>query len=178
MTKRKGSASKPDDDAIWVESLVRSRTLTPAVNIKWGKQLAQFSPEQARHHAYAVLQAIAAAELDACLMQWATQKLGLGSDDAVKLMMIFRERRNAPTPSVTINMGNGEHIRPETAKRRAIDLFNAAFGTEVEAFLVAFLIEGLNRTPQVADQIIQEFREMRGAITAWDGLEGGDRTNG
>lgn len=167
MAKGFKPQSKPDD-SIHVASMVASRTLTPAVSIQWGKQQAQLPSEQARHHAYAVLEAIAAAELDACLTRWAIEKIGLEPEQAVQILMLFRQKRETNAlPSVTMNLGNGEHIRPETAKQRAASLLDMAFGTEVEAFLVAFLIQDLHQSGEMADMLIQEFREMRGAITLW-----------
>lgn len=172
MAKGKGfgtpRASLPDDDAIYVQSMVRSRDLIPAVEIKWGEQHATLDSEQARHHAYATLEAIAAAELDACLMRWAIQKIGLTPQEAARILMLFRQKRDDNAlPSVTMSMGNGEHLRPDTVKQRATQLFDAAFGVEIEAFLVEFLTQNLGRSADVADQIIQEFRAMRGLTTVW-----------
>jgi hypothetical protein len=170
----KGFGKRPEQsgsDEILVSSMVASKTLKPAVQISWGKEQAQIPIDAARHHAYAVLEAIAAAELDACLMQWATQKLGVSPMEAGQILILFRQKRESgQIPSVTMNLGR-EHIRPDTARKRAEGLMMAAFGTEIEAFLVAFLIQDLDQSPEVADQIIQEFREMRGATTMWPETE-------
>lgn len=176
MGKGFGNRGKSEANEISVVSMVASRTLTPAVKITWGKEEGLFDPATARHHAYSVLEAIAAAELDACLMQWAVERMKLEPPEAAQILMLFREKRESgELPSVTMNMGNGEHIRPETAKRRGINLFDAAFATEIEAFLVAFLLQELEQSAEVADALVQEFREMRGVQTAWNGLEDSDR---
>lgn len=162
----KGFQFKPDEHLL-VESMVASRTFNPAVKISWGKKEAQMSLTQARHHAYAVLESAAAAELDACLVRWATAKLSLSPREAGQILMVFRQKRESgQLPSVTMNI-DGEPVRPETAKQGAIALMDAAFGTEIEAFLVMFLMQDLGQSPEMADQLIQEFREMRGVTTAW-----------
>lgn len=167
--KRKGKS-----DEIFVESMVAARTLTPAVQITWGNECARLPADVARHHAFCVLGALAAAEIDACLMQWATQKLQLSPAEAAQLLMTFRQKRETDgIPSCTLNLGD-EHIRPDTARRRAEILMNAAFGVEIEAFLAMFLIRELNQSAEIADVLIQEFREMRGAQTMWSD-EDGDR---
>ncbi|MBE9178747.1 hypothetical protein IQ268_09260 [Oculatella sp. LEGE 06141] len=175
MAKGFGKPQPSDDDGIWVESMVASRALTPAVSIRWGKQQANLDPEEARHHAHAVLEAIAAAELDACLMQWAIQKLGLEIQEAGQILILFRQKRNTSTiPSVTMNI-DGDHLRPETVRQYATQMMDAAFGAEIEAFLAAFLLQELKQSGEIADELIQEFREMRGVTTLWTEEEG-DRT--
>lgn len=177
MAKGKGfqQNKKAEDEAIWVESMVASRTLTPVVKMKWGQQEGMFDPETARHHAYAVLEAISAAELDACLMRWAIDKLKVSPEKAAHIVILFRQKRESEAlPSVTLNLGDSEHLRPATVKRGAQMLFNAAFGTEAEAFLMAFLLQDLEQPPEVADQILQEFRAMRGAVTMWPDEESED----
>jgi hypothetical protein len=165
------------NNAIIVESQVSSRTLTPAVRMTWGKEAAQLGPVQARYHAFSVLEAIAAAEIDACLMQLAVKKLGSTPQDASQILMVFRQKRdNKAVPSTTINMGEGEHIRPDTARARAEQLMYTAFGVEAEAMLAVFLLEDLNQSPEVVDRIIQEFRDIRGAVTLWPS-EQGDRAD-
>jgi hypothetical protein len=61
----------------------------------WGKQQAQLDPQQRETHAYAVLEAIAAAELDACLVQFATQKLELKPEEAAQILKACSERRGS-----------------------------------------------------------------------------------
>jgi hypothetical protein len=170
MVKGFGQSKK---DAIRVESMVASRTITPAVQISWGKNKTQLDMEQARHHAMAVLEAAAAAELDACLMQWAIQKLKLHPQEAGQILLLFRKKRESEQlPSVTINLGD-EHIRPDTAKQQARFMLDIAFTTEIEAFLVSFLIQDLQQPGETADLLIQEFREMRGVTTLWPQEESG-----
>lgn len=159
--------------AILVESMVASRSLLPAVAIKWGKEQAQFTPKEAVHHAFGIVEAAAAAEVDACFMQWAVAKLGLEPPEAARILQLFRQKRESNPPSCTMHIGD-EHIRPETARQRARILLDAAFSTEIEAFLVMFLIQDLNQSGELADTLVQEFRAMRGVITMWN-EEGDDR---
>lgn len=163
----KGFAKNSSEDDIWVESQVNSRNLQPAVVMKWGKNTTQLTPQQARHHAYSILSAIAAAELDSCLIQWLVKKIGIKQEEAGVLLVEFRKkRRSNEIPSVTLNF-DGEHIRPDTAREYATWMLDAAFGAEMEAFLVAFALQDLEQSPEFADQLIQEFREMRGVVTMW-----------
>lgn len=175
MTKGFGKPLK--DRNIYVESMVRHSDFSPCVKLTWGDEAGIFDSAQARHHAYAVLEAIAAAELDACLVQWLTQKIGITQDEAGQVLLHFREKRETNAiPSVTLNIG-GEHLRPDSAREYATWLMDAAFTTELEAFLVTFALQDLNQPAEFADQLIQEFREMRGATTMWaeDEDEEGDR---
>jgi hypothetical protein len=159
---------------IFVESIVKLRSLDPAVNIKWGKNEGQLTPTKARQHAFGVLEAAASADLDAAVMRWATQKLNMSPKQAVQLLRLFRQKREtSQLPSCTMHIGD-EHIRPDTARKRALFLLNNAFNTEIEAFLAVFILEDLERSPDVVDILIQEFRAIRGLQTDWN-QEGGDR---
>lgn len=168
MFKGFGTPPEPsDDDSIWVESIVGSRELQPLVEIRWGKYSAQFTPAEAREHAYGILQAAAAAELDSALTKWANQKLGLSIPEAAGIRALLKEKReNNDMPSITLNL-NGERLRPEMLKRHAEQLLEMAFHAEVESFLVLLLLEDLNQPAESIDYLIQEFREMLGLKTQW-----------
>lgn len=163
----KGFAKPADNNALSVQSMVASRTLQPAVELRWGKQRCNLSLDEARSHAYGILEAIAASELDSCLMRWLIEKIGLEPEQAGQMLMVFREKRqNAKLPSITLNF-DGEHLRPETARQYATEMISTAFGAEMEALMVMFALEELKETPEFADMMVQEFREMRGATTMW-----------
>lgn len=148
-------------------AMVAASDLRPLVQVAWGTEQGQLTPAQARDHAFAVLSAIAAAELDACLVQWAVQKLGVPFADAGKLLQLFREKREKGFhPQTTLNI-DGERVTPDAAKQYASWLMDAAFQAEIESLIAVFLIDDLNQTPQAINQIIEEFREMRGATTLW-----------
>ncbi|MBD2261411.1 hypothetical protein [Pseudanabaena sp. FACHB-2040] len=170
----KGFGKEQQSDQIWVESLVKSRTLQPAINLKWGKQQAQLTPQEATHHALAVLEAAAAAELDSALMRWAVEVAGSSPVQGAQLLQLFRQQREAgQIPSCTMDLGD-ESIRPDTARERAKYLLMNAFNTEVEAFLLVFAIQDLGLAAEQADQMLQEFRALRGLQTDWnrEGLRG------
>jgi len=170
---------KPKDDSIWIESLVKSRSLEPAVNLRWGKKEAQLTSQEAIAHAFGILEAAAAAEIDSCFVRWAVETLNLSPTAAMQVLQVFRQKRETDSlPSCTMNLGNGEHIRPDTARNRAKYLLHNAFSIEMEAFLIMFIIQDLERSPEVADQIVQEFRAFRGLQTDWSHQgEDGDRTS-
>ncbi|HEY9737515.1 MAG TPA: hypothetical protein V6D06_14575 [Trichocoleus sp.] len=171
----KGFAKEQQPDEILVESLVKSRTLEPAINIKWGKQQAQLTPQQAAAHALAVLEVVAAAELDSAVMRWAVEVAGAAPAEGAKLLQLFRQKReSSQIPSCTMNLGD-ESIRPDTARERAKYLLMNAANTEVEAFLMVFAMQDLSLTADQAAQMVEELRQMRGLQTDWnrEGL-GGD----
>jgi hypothetical protein len=155
------------EEPIFIRSMVGSRSMAPSVVLKWGDRTAYFTPQEARNNAFALMKEAANADLDACLMRWARQKADVPPDEAAALVHLFRQKRETGAiPSCTMHLGD-EHIRPDTARQRSKVLLDAAFYTEVEATLVAFLMQDLNLSGEDADQLIQEFREMRGAVTMW-----------
>ncbi|HEY9764588.1 MAG TPA: hypothetical protein V6D07_18820 [Trichocoleus sp.] len=169
--------SPKEPNGIYVSSIVKSRDGEPAVHVMWGELQWQATPDQARAHAFGILEACASAEMDACVVKWATEKLGLTRKEAVQILAHFRQRRETgQTPSVTLNLGD-EHIRPETARSRAYYLLANAFNAEMEAFLAALLLE-LDQPPDRVGAIVQEFREMRGLQTDWPTQEDGGDRNG
>lgn len=153
------------NNIINVTSIVSAGSLEPLIRIDWGSNQGQFTPDQARDHAFAVLEATSAAELDACLIQWITRKLETPSSAAVKILQLFREKREIKFDhTVTINI-NGERVTPEAARQHATWLLDAAFQADIESLLAAFLLEDVGQTPEAVNQIIEEFREMRGMKT-------------
>lgn len=166
--------NNPDDrvdDDILVGSMVKSRTLEPAVVIQWADKKAQLSPAEARNHAFGILEAAVAAEIDSAIVRWGTNELQTGTERAVQLLGIFRHwREEGQIPSCTMNLGNGEHIRPKEARRRALNLLANAFNTEIEAMLCSFLLEELKLEPEYMSVAIEEFRKLRGLETDWSVL--------
>jgi hypothetical protein len=157
---------KSGDNTIWVGSIVPSRTMEPAVQMQWGGQRALLTPQQAREHAEAVLQSIAAAEIDSCIIRWATQRLGFSLHQAGQLVVMLRLKRDAAKiPSVTINLGGGNRVTPDEARKQASFLVDAAFGVEAEAVLAGFLLEELQQETEVVEMLMDEFRQVRGVET-------------
>lgn len=164
MHKGQGKGSGGD---ITVQSGVSARNGKPFIHLEWGDNKAQFSPAEMRAHAMGLIEAAAAAEMDACLMAWAIQKMEVPKEDAAKLLMLFRQKREeGKIPSVTLNI-DGEPMRPDTVKQAGAEMFEMSFAAEMEAFLVELIIKDIGHSGEIADRMIQEFREMRGAKTLW-----------
>ena len=166
MAKGFGKANE-----ILVESMVAARSLQPTVSLKWGKEHAQFTPREAMEHAFGIMEAAVAADLDACFFRWAMAAIDLEAPEAARVLQLFRQKRETEPPSCTMHIGD-EHIRPETARQRARMLLDAAFNTELEAFLAVFLLQDLNQSGEIVDMLIQEFRTMRSLTTMWNEEEG------
>lgn len=162
----KGFGKRKEEDSIWVYSMVSSRDQSPAVRLTWGKQVALFTPAEARAHAFSIIEAASAAELDACLTQFLIEKLELSGEEANKVLSVYRHKRETEAlPSVTMNMGNGQHPRPESVRQQCKSWIDASFGVEAEAFLAAFLMQDAGIDAERMEMMIAAFREMRGAVT-------------
>lgn len=83
------------NDTIWIDSVVSARDYRPFVQLKWGVEGCQMTPDEARAHAYAILNAANAAETDAMMVGFLRDKVGLkeGVDIAV-ILKDFRELRD------------------------------------------------------------------------------------
>jgi hypothetical protein len=164
--------SKQSDQAepemIEIESMVASRTGEPFVRLKWGRNTSQFTPDEAIAHASAIIQTACAAIIDAQVVAYAKKRLGADLEHSAGMLRLFRLKRQAgKLPSMTINI-DGESMRSETVQQMGLDFVGMALMTEMEAMLVSFLLEELEQSPETADLIVQEFREMRGATTLWN----------
>jgi len=83
----------PQERTLWHQPGVSPKG-DPFVQLLLDEEIiAQMSPEQARDHARAVTEAAEAAEQDAFLMEFAQRKIGLGFDEAGKLLIAFRQFR-------------------------------------------------------------------------------------
>ncbi len=82
------------DDTIHINSVVSARDYRPFVQLKWGKEGCQMTPDEARAHAYAILDAANAAETDAIMVGFLREKVGLkeGADIGV-ILKDFRDLR-------------------------------------------------------------------------------------
>lgn len=84
---------KKEDDVLWHQSGV-SPTGEPFVQLLRGTDIVcQMSPEQARDHARAVVEAAEAAEQDAFLMDFSQNELGLEFNVAGQMLIAFRKYR-------------------------------------------------------------------------------------
>lgn len=82
----------PDANRIAVQSVVSAATGRPLVQIKWGDQVGQITPDEARQHALILLDAANAAETDAALLRF-TRLMGGNDQDAARLLAHFRASR-------------------------------------------------------------------------------------
>jgi hypothetical protein len=86
---------KPKDRKLWHQSGV-NKAMEPFVQLILDNNvIAQMTPEECRDHARTMYEAAEAAETDAFLMQWATKVVGVGVEEAGRLlveMRLFREQ--------------------------------------------------------------------------------------
>ncbi len=158
----KGFGKPKQNPDILVESMVGARSGEPLVKLEWGNQSGLLSPSEARAHAYGILEAAASAEIDAVIIQWAQQTLGMSLEQAALLRRTFRQSREAGTlPSCTLNIG-GDRITPDDARQSAEQLMFMAFYTEMEACLARFLMQEVGSDETQVNAVIDELRQMRG----------------
>jgi len=91
-----GEWDKPVSDTINISSVVSSRDYRPFVQLKWGQEGCQMTPAEAREHAYGILAAANAADMDAILVLFLKEKVGLkeGADIGAILndFRLFRDK--------------------------------------------------------------------------------------
>ena len=82
-------------DHININSVVSSRDYRPFVQLTWGTEQAQMTPEEARQHAYAILDAANAAETDSIMVGFLKDKVGIPDDKEMiaKILKDFRDLR-------------------------------------------------------------------------------------
>lgn len=144
---------------IKLQSLVSDDNFDSIVELRWGKQQTQLSTSEARKLAFSIFEVAAEAEIDAKIVKWAITRLGLSPSEAAGLLSEFRQMRESNlTINVVICLDN-ERVTPSAGKLSALDMLMLVATSEVEAMLAHFLIEKLQRSPEVAEQIVNEFRE-------------------
>lgn len=84
---------KIPDDVLWHQSGVNTKGEPFVQLIKGKKVIGQMSPDDARDHAHAVLEAAEAAEQDAFIFDWVQQKLEMPPAIAGQLLVEFRKYR-------------------------------------------------------------------------------------
>jgi hypothetical protein len=78
---------------IHVESMVASRDGMPFVVLKWGDERGQLTPDEAREHAHLILEAADAAESDAFIFKFVTEKIQI-PEQAAQILLEFRKFRD------------------------------------------------------------------------------------
>jgi hypothetical protein len=82
---------------LWHQSGVNMRG-EPFIQLTLNENvIGQFTPAEARDFARTILEAAEAAETDAFLMQWVTQQVGAGPEQAAGLLADFRRYREELT---------------------------------------------------------------------------------
>jgi hypothetical protein len=158
----KGFGKPQQQEDIRVESMVSGRNGDPKVLLKWGKNEGWLTPAEAREHAVGILTTAAAAEIDAVVVKWAQQHLGISLNEAAQLRRIFRESRATnELPSCTMNF-DGDRVTPDEARQFALDMLFMAFNTEMEAFLSHFLITDVGADESQVNAVVDTLRQMRG----------------
>jgi hypothetical protein len=83
-------------DTIHMQSGVSGFTGDPFITLDWGENHAQFTPEEARAHAFAILETAEAAESDAFMFKFAIDKANQTPERAALMLTKFREGRQPP----------------------------------------------------------------------------------
>lgn len=81
------------DEVMEVLSGVSAFTGEPFVQLRWGIQMAQFTPEEARQYALNVLAVAEASESDAAVVKMLTDDIGLPEQAALQFLVALRDRR-------------------------------------------------------------------------------------
>lgn len=83
-----------DPNIIQIETLYSRDKQKSFVGISWGDQAAQFTPKEAREHAFRILEFAAGADQDEVLMRFLRERVGLTDDvDGAKILIDFRKMR-------------------------------------------------------------------------------------
>lgn len=90
---RSVEAQEIDSSTIMLEGIVSHRTGEARVVIRWGLQVAQLSPPEARAHALSILECADSAESDAFLVHFLKTKVKLPAEGYGSILMEFREYR-------------------------------------------------------------------------------------
>jgi hypothetical protein len=84
-------------ESLEMESGVNKR-LEPFVHVRWGAEIGQLSPAEARQHGLAMLEAAEAAEADAALLR-GLRELDVDEQTGFALLRLIRENRDTPSAS-------------------------------------------------------------------------------
>lgn len=98
MTEHKRPlSSEPPTDAseINITSGVGAASRLGYVNLRWGPKSGQLTTSEARRHAFAILDAAAAADHDAAVFRWMTERMKTPDDLAAAALIDIRAARIA-----------------------------------------------------------------------------------
>lgn len=82
-----------DNSGIDIVSGVSLFTGEPYVQMKWGEQDGQLTPDECRAHAAGLIEAAEAAEFDAIFWKWSKERLAATDERAGQILQDFRRYR-------------------------------------------------------------------------------------
>src|SRR5688572_21904936 len=83
---------------IEIESYVSHQDAKGYVKLAWGNESGKLTPEEARLHAFKVMEAAEAADTDAFMMEWLVSNLGIDFMKGLLVLREFRKFREAKYP--------------------------------------------------------------------------------
>lgn len=90
--------AKSNDNMIHMQSGVSAFTGEPFITLQWGDQRGQLTVEEARSHAFAILETCEAATSDAFLFKFMRERVKADEQRAAQLLVAFREYREGTQP--------------------------------------------------------------------------------
>lgn len=107
---------KIPDDILWHQSGVNAKGEPFVQLIQGGKVIGQMSPQEARDHAQAMIEAAEATEQDGFIMDWVINKVGAGPQQAAGLIADFRQYRRERTGKRGGPVNKREWVMPDDKK--------------------------------------------------------------
>ena len=105
------------DDILWHQSGV-NKAGEPFVQLLQGTTIVgQMSPQEAREHAHAILEAAEASEQDAFLLDFAQNKIGMKFQDAGSILMAFRDYRAKTSGKRGGPTNKRDWVRPDPSQK-------------------------------------------------------------
>jgi len=93
IERSEGPTAGEPDQLIEMTTQIAATSGEPFVIMRWGSQAGRFSPDDARQHAYKILEAANSAETDAFLIHFLAEKVGLGREICAPVLRDFRTFR-------------------------------------------------------------------------------------
>jgi hypothetical protein len=109
------------DDVLWHQSGINAQGEPFVQSIRGMQVICQMSPQQARDHAQAILEAAEAAEQDAFIFDWTINHVGGGKAQAAGLIADFRAYREKRTGKKGGPSNPNDWVMPPPDKTRRYD---------------------------------------------------------
>jgi hypothetical protein len=155
------SKQKAEPKKILLTSMVSGTTLDPWVSFEWGAEKGRVTPDEAREHAWGVLQTANAAESDGFMVETLMKDAAMSIHTATATLLDFREWRDTPRTKRALVTAPPLPEKSETddVRRYAQKLLVMAEMADAQAFLVGFLTERVGLRDAVAQAIAQKYVE-------------------